>query len=128
MITLKTYNGQTDANFFIQCKGNNSGRPLVDPIPNSFAVYTDVPYAFDIIQGLFISKKFVGNIIGSCVPFIRKTDLLKIIEPQLLKSHNLKELEAINLVDQQIENTLKKVEILKKLKISLAQKSIESAI
>ena len=128
MITLKTYNGQTDANFFIQCKGNNSGRPLVDPIPNSFAVYTDVPYAFDIIQGLFISKKFVRNIIGSCVPFIRKTDLLKIIEPQLLKSHNLKELEAINLVDQQIENTLKKVEILKKLKISLAQKSIKSAI
>jgi hypothetical protein len=128
MIKLITYSGQTDANFFIQCKGNNSGRPLVDPIPNCFAVYTDVPYAFDIIQGLFISKKFVRDIIGSCIPFIKKQDLLNIIEPQLKKSHNLKELEAINLVDQQIENTLKKIDLLKKLKISLAQKSIKSAI
>ena len=128
MIKLITYSGQTDANFFIQCKGNNSGRPLVDPIPNCFAVYTDVPNAFEIVYGLFITKSFFREIIGSVIPFIKKQDLLKIIEPQLKKSYNLKALESVNLVDQQIEITLKKLDLLKKMKISLAHRSMELAI
>ena len=128
MITLKTYNGQQDATFFIQCKGNNSGRPLKEPIPNCFAVYTDVPNAFEIVYGLFISKAFVRDIIGSVIPFIRKRDLMAILEPALSKTYKTQELDAVNLIDQQIANTLKKVELLKKLKIAVAVKCLKAGV
>ena len=120
MIHLKSYSGQQDAKFYIQCKGNHSGRPLKDPIPNSFAVYTDVPNAFEIIYGLYKSRTFQTRIIGSVVPFIRKRDLMEILEPAFKKSYDPKKLEAIALIDKQIENELKRIELLKKMQRALA--------
>lgn len=70
-VTLSTYCGQV-APFYIQSKGLHAGRPMVDPIPNSFAVYTDAPHAYDVAFAAWVAGAYKPAIIGTCIPFIRK--------------------------------------------------------
>ena len=124
MITLKTYSGQT-ADFYIQNKGLNSGQPLKKPIRNCFAVTTDVPNAFEICYGLYRSSSYRSFIIGSVIPFIRKDDVLRIVDPAFKKTYDVKKLKAIGLIDQQIELANKKIEKLKQLQKALAIQTIK---
>ena len=49
--------GMEEARFYVQSKGHNAGRPLNSPIPNSWAVFTDIPYLKEIAFSLFKSGK-----------------------------------------------------------------------
>lgn len=121
MINIKSYNGG-EANFYIQCKGLHSGRPLREPIPNCFMVNTDVKNAFQIVYSLWVSKAFKYCIGGSVVPFIRIQDVKDIVVPAINNnlSYGEKELSSLEVVDRNIENLEKKLKLIKELKVSLA--------
>ena len=126
MTILKTYSGQQDADFFIQCKGNHSGRPLKTPIPNCFAVYTDVDHAFEIVYSLYKARRFTRYIIGSVVPFIRKRDLLDIIVPAFKQNYNPIRLAGVKAIDIHVQELEKQIEKLKLLQGRLAISILKS--
>ena len=126
MTTLKTYSGQQDADFFIQCKGHHSGRPLKTPIPNCFAVYTDVDHAFEIVYSLYKARRFSRNIIGSVVPFIRKRDLLDIIVPAFNQNYDPKGLAGVKAIDTHVQELQKQIEKMKLLQGKLAISVLKS--
>ena len=119
---LKTYNGKP-ADFYIQCKGLNSGRPLEKPIPNCFSVYTSDPNLYNIVLVLFIGKHFEPFLRGSVIPFIIKSELETVICSGIEKFNpeHFSKLEQIGNIDRLlIANTQKNI-LLKKLRIALAR-------
>lgn len=88
-MTIKTYKGETaepqenETIFYIQNKGNNSGRPLKNPIPNCWEIRTDRSIDFEILYIVFESRILESFIIGSVIPYIRLDDYKKIIKPIL---------------------------------------------
>ena len=119
---IKTYNG-TKANFYIQSKGLHSGRPLKNPIPNCFAVNTDIENAFEIVYSLWIGKKFQNNIIGSVIPFIRITETKQIVFKALkvAKNYHKGKLKTLELMDKNIENLKRQIKLIKELQYSTAK-------
>lgn len=95
-LNMKIYNGQLDADFYIQSHGKkNSGRPLRKPIRNCFAVWTNKENAFEIVNCLFVARKFEYFIGGSIIPFIRLYEIRKFLEGEFLKSYHAKSLKLI---------------------------------
>ena len=121
MTTIKTYNGQ-EATFYIQSKGLHSGRPLKNPIPNCFAVITDTPNAYEIVYSLWKGKAFYNQIIGSVIPFIRISDIKKIVISAIDKAdrYNQKNLEKLELIDKNIETLHKQIALLKEMQTAIA--------
>ena len=126
MITIKTYNG-TEADFYIQAKGLNAGRPLRQPIANCFSVNTNIQNAYEIIYCLWTAKAFYSNIIGTCIPFIRISDVKKIILP-VVAAHeriNQNNLVKIKAIDEEINKTEQRIKLLKEMKKVLANQTIK---
>jgi hypothetical protein len=120
-MTIKQYNGQ-DANFYIQCKGEHSGRPLRKAIPNCFAIFTDISNAYEIAYAAFISKSYYRHIKGTCVPYIRIADAKEVLSLFISKTTeqktaNLKKIEQIDLAINKAEEQLK---LLKQMKVAIA--------
>jgi hypothetical protein len=88
--------------FYIQIKGNHSGRPLRKPIINCVAVYTDIPYLFELVYLLFKGRMFEPFIIGSVVPFIRIDEIKQVIDEGLIfyKPEKIKLLDSVNKIDE----------------------------
>ncbi len=126
MLRVETYNGQKSANFFIQCKGNYSGRPLRKPIPNCFAVFTKNPLAFEIVYCLFKAKIFEYYIIGSVIPFIRITEVKKILEKYIQVEFCEKKLKAIQGIDELLTIKQEQIKKLMDLQTAFALESIKS--
>jgi len=63
--------------FYILNKGDNSGKPLLKPCPNCFIVicqsHEEVNFFWTICYGLYESRIFRQDLIGSCIQFIRIT-------------------------------------------------------
>jgi hypothetical protein len=84
---IKVYNGQTvepkeeETVFYIQSKGNNSGRPLKKPIPNCWEVRTLRSVDFEIMYIIFESKILEPFLRGSVIPFLSLRDYKNIIAP-----------------------------------------------
>jgi len=83
---IKTYKGKRIEKqhfFFIQSKGNNSGKPLDQPIANCYLVITETKEERDfyywLCYGLWQAKKFQPVLCGSVVSFIRIHDLKAIL-------------------------------------------------
>lgn len=121
-MTIKQYNGQ-QATFYIQCKGEHSGRPLKTPIPNCFAIFTDIPNAFELAYAAFISKSYHRYLKGSCQQFIRISDAKEVLYNCLSKVTEQKRnnLKKIQQIDDQILNVKKQLEILNQSKVYLAK-------
>ena len=111
------------ATFFIQCKGLHSGRPLKKPIPNCFSVYTDVPGAYEAAFAAFKSRLYEREIKGSCVPFITIDSAQKILLSFIdkINEKNRKYIDAVKLLEEQIENYKKQLELLKELQTATAR-------
>ena len=119
-IILKQFNpekGAPGASFFIQCKGEHSGRPLKAPIPNCFAVYTTLPGAYEIAFAAFKSKIYHTQIKGSVIPFITLNDCKEILLSYAAKidSKNEHYLKKIQLLDELIKNEKQKLKTLELL-------------
>ena len=116
-------------NFYIQSKGNNAGRPLRTPKPNCWAVETNIKNAYELCSVLWMSKIYKNLIKGSVVPFLTIHDYLKITKPFLnnaflCEGAIIKGLEAINQIDNLINATLSKLELIKEMKASTTNKVI----
>lgn len=125
-MTIKAYNGTTaeptenESVFYIQCKGNNSGRPLKKPIPNCWEVRTNRSVDFEIMYIVFESKILQTFIIGSVIPYIRLEDYKKIIFPIL--ENAIQENRIINehyLQIRKIEQNIQHQEKIKNLLLEL---------
>jgi len=83
---IKTYNGNEygSNDLFILSKGLNSGKPLEKPCPNCFICECDSQEEKEkiywLLYALWQGKKFHAPLVGSVIPFIRKKDLVNLIE------------------------------------------------
>lgn len=124
-MTIKQYNG-TEATFYIQCKGNHSGRPLRNPIPNCFAVFTDIHNAFEIAYAAYVSKHYHRHIKGSVIPYVRIADVEEVLGMFIdrIDERNEQRLAQIERIDNAIEVAKKQLILLEQAKISIARKLI----
>lgn len=107
--------------FYIQMKGEHSGRPLKQPIKNCVAVYSDVPFLFELVYLLFKGRKFEIHLKGSVIPFVRIEDLNEVINEGLKMYSPAKEklLVQIKKIDEAVNLYQKQKELL-----LMAQKAI----
>lgn len=126
MFRLKTYTpSQPKAKFYIQAKGEHSGRPLKNPIPNCFSVYTDNEILFSLVYALYIGDKFKPHICGSVVPFIKIDDAKKIITENLIFESNSHLFIKIEKVDELKSNLKQQLNLLDQLQKSLCYKALK---
>lgn len=83
---IKTYKGKRIENqfyFFILNKGNNSGKPLLDPCANCYILITETKeekeFYYWLCYALWQTGKFEPCLIGSVIPFIRVKDVKDLI-------------------------------------------------
>jgi hypothetical protein len=79
---LKSYSQKQEIrkpHFFILNKGNNSGKPLVSPCPNCFAIQfqneTEKEQVYWLLYSLWQSKAFYPYLRGSVIPFVVLRDV-----------------------------------------------------
>lgn len=129
MYRISCYNPQRHkkASFYIQAKGLHSGRPLTDPIPNSFAVFTELPYLKELVYALYTAKKFEYFIYGSVVPFIRIGDVKTLLDESLqgYTTDKDKLLKQIRLVDELLKTTESRLIKAKQLKQAFAMQVLK---
>jgi len=127
--TMKSHkNGRTynQPHFFIQNRGNHSGRALNDSIANCFVVTTETEEQreslYFLCQSLQIGEYFKYYIIGSVIPFIRIDDTRKVLNTAIrnyeqqqweLKVQKLKKITAYE------ENLKEQLKTIGKLKLAL---------
>jgi hypothetical protein len=121
-VRIVTYTGKQQANFYIQNKGDNAGRPLRAPIRNCFAVFSDDEFLFQKVQVLFIARYFERFIHGSVIPTIRLNDVKDVIEQNYVRQDEkaMKQLDALEQIDKVILISQQKIKTLKEYKTALA--------
>lgn len=127
MYKICTYNGQKSASFYIQSKGNYAGRPLRKPIPNCFAVYSENPFAFEIVYCLFKAKTFEYYIIGSVIPFIRIGEVKKILNQYLDKEYCTKHLQTVQAIDKLLDIKKDEIKNLMALQCGFARQTLNNS-
>ncbi|OFX52343.1 MAG: hypothetical protein A2066_00180 [Bacteroidetes bacterium GWB2_41_8] len=124
MVRIITYDPSkpVTADFYIQNKGNHSGRPLKEPKPNCFAVYTNEVHLFELVYSLYLSRSFEPHIIGSVVPFIRLPDVKNVVAYGLerFKPERLKYLKTIREIDKALKVQQEQTKYYNELKIAIA--------
>ncbi|MBN1462448.1 MAG: hypothetical protein JW922_02070 [Paludibacteraceae bacterium] len=80
-LSIKTHRVEsvyTQPHFFILNKGNNSGKPLINPCPNCFVILCNEEehkeQLYWLVMGLWQSKAFYPFLKGSVIPFITIAD------------------------------------------------------
>lgn len=68
------------ANFYVQLKGNNAGKPLKERIPNSIGIKTNPEvlnpaYLYYTLYHLYSTGAFKPFVKGSVIPYIRQQDI-----------------------------------------------------
>lgn len=84
-----------DPDFWVQLKGDNAGKPLLQKIPNSIGIKVNpgllVPdFLFYTILYLFQTGLFKPFIKGSVIPYIRQSDIVHVILAHFIKTYALK--------------------------------------
>ena len=84
--TYSPKNQATEFEFYILCKGLNSGKPLTAPCPNSFVCICknqkQKDFYFWLLFGLWKAKHFHQLLTGSVIPFIRIDEFKSTIKAQ----------------------------------------------
>lgn len=130
-MTIKTHNGaekelnDNETVFYIQSRGNNSGRPLKKAIPNCWEVRTERSIDFEIMYIIFESKILLPFLRGSVIPFLSLEEYKKIVHPilknaindnRIINEHYLQ----IRKIEQNIANQDKIKSLLKEMKTTLS--------
>lgn len=131
---IKKYNpknqttpGENEFRFYIQSVGENSGRPLREPIPNSWEVITKREIDFQILYIVFESRILESFWRGSVITFISLNDYKNIIFPilksaihenNIINQHYLQ----IEKIENQINHQQKIKTLLQELKKTTARK------
>lgn len=117
--------------FYIQSHGLHAGRPLKEPIPNSWEVDTETQNAFEICFMVYNSKILDNYIRGSVIPFLCLHDYRKIIKPIFsnpvqFEEMTLKKLKTLQLLDEAIKVQQEKHRYYNKLKTAIAHELLKS--
>ncbi|MBI1836420.1 MAG: hypothetical protein HYR91_04055 [Flavobacteriia bacterium] len=134
---LKTYNPEkkiTGFHFYILNKGNNSGKPMLSPCPNSFVCICktekEKEQLYWLIFGLWQGKTFQVNLLGSVIPYIRKKDLSETLEKGISKfisnpEKAQKNITSIHQLEKQRQTILKQFQLMQQLKLALIQEVLK---
>ena len=114
--------------FYIQSHGLHAGRPLKEPIPNSWEIQTDVKNAFEICFMLYNSRFLKNFLRGSVIPFLSLHEYKKIIHPLLEnpikeEQSTQKKLNALQLIDTFLMQQEQKKTILQAVKNSFSTRT-----
>jgi hypothetical protein len=123
-IKVSQYTPGKLGNFYIQCKGLHSGRPLLFPIPNCFVIETDKPELYQIAYALWVGKYYYPFIKGSVVPYIRIGDAMELLLHGCdnYKPEQDKIICTLEKIDRLMESLKHQMELHKGLKIGLCRK------
>ncbi|MEI7486752.1 MAG: hypothetical protein WCJ72_04985 [Chryseobacterium sp.] len=131
---IKVYNGiskapeENETVFFIQSKGNYSGRPLKEPIPNCWEVRTFRNVDFEILYIIYESKILNVFLRGSVIPFLSLEEYKNIITPILKNAiHENRIINLHYLQIRKIEENIKHQDKIKSLLFEL-KKSLSNQV
>lgn len=115
------------ASFYIQIKGLHSGRPLHKSIRNCVAVYSEIPFLFEMVYLLFKGRKFEYYIGGSVVPFIRIDDVKKVISEAVLfyRPEKIKLLDQVNKIDDVLSLYQKQTKLLQVAQMAICREFLK---
>ncbi len=138
---IKTHNSNAqylnNNHFFILAKGNNAGKPMVNPCANCFVFLARNPiekeYYYWLCYGLWVGGMFRPFLIGSVIEFLRIGDLNHVIKAgqsqlQLRKQALLQAIEMLNKLSAHQSNLVKQVQLIKQAKQALMCKLFKSTL
>lgn len=101
-VKISQYRKGKTGQFYIQCKGLHSGRPLLFPIPNCFTVETDSPELYQIAYALWVGRYYEPHLKGSVIPYIRLGDAMEVILKgcENFKPSHIKLIDTLNKLDR----------------------------
>ena len=123
--TFSVKNQSTQFEFYILCKGLNSGKPLETPCPNSFVCICknqdEKDFYFWLLFGLWKAKHFHQLLTGSVIPFIRIDEFKKEVATQaeqVSKQHQAytNTINQIKLLEQKEKQMLQNLALIKDVK------------
>jgi predicted restriction endonuclease len=117
--------------FYIQSHGLHAGRPLKEPIPNSWELDTEIKNAFEICFMVYNSKILSNYLRGSVIPFLSLHEYKKIMNPIFNnpvqhQEPTLKKLNSLLLLDKAIQEQEAKHRLYKQLKTAIAHELIKT--
>lgn len=117
--------------FYIQSHGLHAGRPLKEPIPNSWEMETEIKNAFEICFMVYNSKILSNYLRGSVIPFLSLHEYRKIMKPIFANPKReepttAKKLNALLLLDDAIQNQIKQQKTYHDLKTAIAHELLNS--
>jgi len=117
--------------FYIQSHGFHAGRPLKNPIPNSWELDTEIKNAFEICFMVYNSKILSNYLRGSVIPFLSLHEYRKIMQPIFNnpvqhEKRILKKLNSLQLLDKVIKEQEYKNNLYKQLKTAIAHELIKT--
>jgi len=135
--TFSVKNQSTQFEFYILCKGLNSGKPLETPCPNSFVCICknqdEKDFYFWLLFGLWKAKHFHQLLTGSVIPFIRIDEFKKEVARQaehVSKQHTAytKTIDQIKLLEQKEKQLQQYLAIIQDVKRAKIYRHIKSKI
>ncbi len=116
--------GLAPATFYVQSKGNRTGRPLKTPLANCWAVYSELDYLRGIAFSIYASGHLRTHLVGSVIPFMRIDDYRKTLTraASIADHYDPKHLQTLEFLDQQIEHAATTLELFKQYQSVLAFK------
>lgn len=131
-LKIKSFNGKKygENDFFILNRGNNSGKPLIEPCANCFicecSSIEEKEKAYWLFFALWQGKLFSPLLVGSVIPFIRKNDLINLVDGywNSIGSHDevKNKVHQLNTVLDQEQNFKKMLSLASQLKMVLSLK------
>lgn len=123
-LEIRQYKVGQVADFYIQCKGEHSGRPLKFPIPNCFSVKTDIANLEQLVYALYVGRFFEPHIKGSVIPYIRICDAFEVVWRglDLRKDNALQTLKTLETIERQQAAIKSQLGLIQQLRIGLARK------
>ena len=135
-VKIKTHKSKayTENHFFILSKGNNAGKPLVQPCPNCFVVLVDTAEERELLYwlcfGLWQGGCFRPFLCGSVIPFIHLEDLKKVIQGARIKveekpSEFAEAIELLNKLTAHQENIVLQLSLIAQTKRAVIHKVLK---
>jgi hypothetical protein len=129
--TVTTSRKNLPYSFYVQCKGEHSGRPLASPIANCFEVTcsdaAEYEYWYWLTWGAWNGKAFHPLLRGSVIPFIRICDYKAVMQKAASHSHPrtyvLQRLQVMRNIDTQQNNIRKQLQLLQQMKAAIFEQA-----
>lgn len=138
---IKTHNSNAQYlntnHFFILSKGNNAGKPMINPCPNCFVFLASNPnekeYYYWLCYFLWVGGMFRPHLTGSVIEFLRIGELNHVIKSnqsqvQLSRAALQAAFEILNKLAAHQVNLHKQIQLIKQTQQAVACKIFKSTL